>query len=521
MIKNILNENRQFDHIVIGAGSAGCAAARRLLDAGKTVGLVEAGGPINDERITDITRMWELWGLETDWNIKSVPQTHSNGTVIDLPRGKVLGGSSAMYGLVHARGTQQDFNSWAIKDAPGWAWDDVLPVYKRMEDFEGGASEYRGVGGPMPVSLNHTPNRLTTKFVEAAQEFGLDLNPDYNGESPDGVTVAQINVRDKTRVTSWDAYLAPMTDHPNLTVLTNTRALQLLLDGTDCTGVLVEHEGTRYELSAREEVILSAGAYHSPHLLMLSGIGEPEELQAHGIEVQHALPGVGKNLQDHILVPIVFESKKPIEPQRANGTECHFFAKSDSGLTSPDLQPILVARGLPVRGEEVPEQAFTFLAGVIRPFSVGTVTLHSDDPYELPKVDPNYFSDPEDMKTMLAAIEYCRGIAAQDALSDERGKELFPGSEVNGPALEEYIKDQVQTYHHPSGTCKMGRGADAVVDPKLRVRGLTGLRVADCSVFPFVPSGNTHAPAVLVGERVADFILADSTSTSDSFSLVS
>lgn len=521
MARNTLHEERAFDYIVIGAGSAGCAAARRLLDAGKTVALVEAGGPIDDDRITDITRMWELWGLETDWNIKSESQIHSNGTVVDLPRGKVLGGSSAMYGLVHARGTQQDYNSWALRDAPGWAWDDVLPVYKRMEDFEGGASEYRGVGGPIPVSLNHTPNRLTPKFIEAAKEYGLNVNPDYNGEAPDGVTVAQINVQNNTRVTSWDAYLAPVEDHPNLTVLTHTLALKLLLDGSECVGVLVEHDGVRRELTAREEVILSAGAYHSPQLLMLSGIGEAEELGAHGIEVQHALPGVGSNLQDHILVPIIFESKKPIEPQRANGTECHFFAKSDPGLSSPDLQPIIVARGLPVRGEEVPEQAFTFLAGVIRPFSVGTVTLHSDNPYELPKVDLNYFSDPEDMKTMLAAIDYCRGIAAQNALEDERGEELFPGSEVQGAALEEYIKDQVQTYHHPSGTCKMGRGADAVVDPRLRVRGLTGLRIADCSVFPFVPSGNTHAPAVLVGERVADFILGSADKSSDANSLVS
>ncbi len=499
----------EFDHIVIGAGSAGCAAARRLLDAGRTVAVVEAGGPIADERITDITRMWELWGLETDWRMVSEPVRHANGTVIDLPRGKVFGGSSAMYGLVHARGVKSDFDGWSHQGAPGWSWDDVLPVYKRLEDFEGGASDHRGVGGPMPVSLNHTPNRLTPKFIEAAGEFGIPQNPDYNGADPEGISVAQINVRDNKRVTSWDAYLEPVKDNPRLTVFSHSLALRLTFSDDECTGVVLERAGAEIALRARRDVVLAAGAYQSPHLLMLSGVGERRELEANGIEVRCELPGVGRNLQDHILVPLVYESTKPIDPQRANGTECHFFAKSDTGLTAPDIQPILVAKGLPVRGNVVPEQAFTFLAGVIRPFSKGRVFLSSGNPHELPKVDLNYFSDGQDMRTMIKAIEYCRGIAAQDALAEERGAELFPGADVTGRELEDYVRDQVLTYHHPSGTCKMGLDREAVVDPRLRVHGVRRLRVADCSVFPFVPSGNTHAPAVLVGERVADFILED------------
>lgn len=501
--------NTHFDHIVIGAGSAGCAAARRLLDAGRTVAVVEAGGPIADERITDMTRMWELWGLETDWCMVSEPLQHANGTVVDLPRGKVFGGSSAMYGLVHARGAKTDFDAWAHQGAPGWGWDDVLPVYKRLEDFEGGASEHRGVGGPMPVSLNRTPNRLTLKFIEAAEQFGIPETLDYNAEEPMGISVAQINVRDNKRVTSWDAYLEPVKDDPRLTIFSRSLALRLTFVGDECTGVVVERDGEEIYLTARQDIVLSAGAYQSPQLLMLSGIGERAELEANGIEVLHELPGVGRNLQDHILVPLVYESTKPIEPQRANGTECHFFAKSDPGLTAPDIQPILVAKGLPVRGQKVPEQAFTFLAGVVRPFSKGRVFLGSRDPHELPKVDLNYFSDEQDMRTMITAIEYCRGIAAQDALADERGTELYPGHDVTGQQLEDYVREQVLTYHHPSGTCKMGLDRESVVDPKLRVHGISGLRIADCSVFPFVPSGNTHAPAVLVGERVADFILQD------------
>lgn len=505
-----LPSGRVFDHIVIGAGSAGCAAARRLLDAGRTVALIEAGGPIADERITDITRIWELWGLETDWRFVSEPQVHSAGTVIDLPRGKVFGGSSAMYGLVHARGVRADFDAWAHQGAPGWSWDEVLPVYKRLEDFEGGADEYRGTGGPMPVTLNHDPNRLTHHFIEAGVQAGLPHNPDYNGEDPIGITVAQINARDGVRVTSWDAYLEPVQDDPGLSVFANSLALRLRFDGDRCSGVVIEHGGEEIELAAAGDVVLSAGSYQSPQLLMLSGIGPRGELDRIGVPVRRDLPGVGENLQDHFLVPIVFEATRPLEPQRANGTECHFFAKSDPALQAPDLQPILVARGMPVRGKDVPEQAFTFLAGVIRPFSTGRVFLDSNDPHDAPRIDLNYFGDPTDLQTMVAAIEKCREIADQPALADERGAELFPGAEVRGEALEQYIKEQILTYHHPSGTCKMGRDAQAVVDPRLSVHGIEGLRVADCSIFPFVPSGNTHGPAVLVGERVADFILEDS-----------
>jgi choline dehydrogenase len=402
-----------------------------------------------------------------------------------------------------------DFDAWARAGATGWSWDEVLPVYKRLEDFEGGANDYRGADGPMPVRLNHDPNRLTPKFIEAANEYGIDTNPDYNGKDPMGVAIAQINAIGQTRVTSWDAYLEPVKDDPRLTVFPYTTALRLIFEGDRCSGVVVIQEGEERELTAMSDVVLAAGAYQSPQLLMLSGIGDAHELEEHGIDVRHSLPGVGKNLQDHILVPIVYEATQPLEAQKMNGTECHFFAKSAPELTAPDLQPILVAKGLPVRGEEVPEQAFTFLAGVIRPFSTGTVTLASDDPHAAPIIDLNYFSDSRDMATMLKAIEYCRGIAAQPALADERGAELFPGDDVSGEELVDYVRDQVLTYHHPSGTCKMGVGPDAVVDPRLRVHGIAGLRIADCSVFPFVPSGNTHAPAVLVGERVADFILAD------------
>ncbi|MGO2112504.1 MAG: GMC family oxidoreductase [Pseudoclavibacter sp.] len=500
-----------FDHIIIGAGSAGCAAARRLLDAGRTVAVVEAGGPIVDPRITDMRRVWELWGLETDWAFTSQPLAHANGTVVDLPRGKTFGGSSAYYGLVFARGAASDFDGWAADGATGWAWSDVLPVYQRLETYEGGADDHRGDAGPMPVNLNHDPNRLTHTFIEAANQAGIPTNPDYNGASQEGVAVAQINGVGTTRVTSWDAYLEPVVDDPNLTVFPFTLALRLVVDGDHCVGVEVEStaDGSTRMLEATEDVVVAAGAYQSPQLLMVSGIGDRAELEAAGIETVRDLPGVGKNLQDHFLVPLVYEATNALEPQKANGTECHFFAKTDESLAAPDLQPILVARGMPVRGADVPEQAFTFLAGVVRPYSRGTVSLASSDTHDAPVIDLNYFDDPRDLQTMRDAIDVCRNIGAQPALAEERGSELFPGEDVTGDALDEYVRNQVLTYHHPSGTCRMGTDADAVVDPELRVHGIEGLRVADCSVFPSITSGNTHAPAVLVGERVADFILRE------------
>jgi choline dehydrogenase len=504
-----VSSEKSFDHVVIGAGSAGCVVARRLVDAGAKVALVEAGGSADDPRITTPSRLFELWQSEHDYDFATEPQEHAEGVVMQLPRGKVLGGSSALNGMIYIRGAAADYDDWAYNGAPGWSYVDVLPFFKKSEDFEGGASEYHGVGGPLPVSFNHNPNPLTPLFLAAAEEAGVPLNDDPNGPEILGAGLTHLNVKDGVRVTSWTAFVAPIVDNPLLTVFSNAHATRLLFDGKRCTGVVVGTADGELELHSSADVVVSAGAYLSPQLLQLSGIGNTPDLNRVGVTPHHHLPGVGENLHDHFLVPLVFEATEPIAPHRANVMEAHFFAKSHEGMTAPDLQPLMVAIPIPVRGRELTEQAFTMLAGVIRPLSRGHVRLKSADPDEAPAIDFRYLSEEQDVIAIEAAISLCRKIAAQPALAAARGAELAPGVEVTGTELRTYIGEQLLTYHHPVGTCRMGQDSLAVVDPRLRVHGLENLRVADASIMPAVPSGNTHAPCVMVGERAADFILRD------------
>lgn len=501
--------DEEFDHIVIGAGSAGCPAARRLADAGRRVALIEAGGSGDDPRITTPHRMFELWDSEFDWGYRTVPQTHAADVEVVSPRGRVLGGSSALYGMIHVRGAAADFDAWAYAGAPGWSYRDVLPYFRRSEDFEDGPDAYHGAGGPMPVTRTHEPAPLTPRFIEACEQAGIPRNDDCNGASILGAGQSVVNIRDGRRITSYEAYISPIEDDPRLTVVAHALVTRILVEDGRAVGVELEQDGVRRLLRSRGDIVLSAGALGSPHLLMLSGIGGAAELAAHGIDVVADLPGVGKNLHDHFLVPLVYEASEPVVASTANVMEAHFFAASDPGLPAPDLQPIMLARSMPVRGREMPEQAFTFLAGVVRPYSRGTVSLLSADPHVLPAVDPDYLGDEQDMRAMEAAIALCREVVRQSALDGARGAELAPGAEVHGDELRQYIREQILTYHHHAGTCRMGLDALAVVDPRLRVRGVAGLRVADCSIMPTVTSGNTHAPAVMIGERVADLILSD------------
>lgn len=502
--------DEEFDHIVIGAGSAGCPAARRLADAGRRVALIDAGGSGDDPRITTPLRMFELWDSEFDWGYRTVPQTHAAGVEVVSPRGRVLGGSSALYGMIHVRGAAADFDAWAYNGAPGWSYRDVLPYFRRSEDFEDGPDAYHGVGGPMPVTRTHEPAPLTRTFIDACEQAGIPRNDDCNGASILGAGQSVVNIRDGRRITSYEAYIAPVADEPGLTVIPNALVTRIVIEDGRAVGVEIEQGGEHRTLGSRGDVVLSAGALGSPHLLMLSGIGGASELAEHGIDVVADLPGVGKNLHDHILVPLVYEATQPVVASTANVMEAHFFANSEPGLSAPDLQPIMLARSMPVRGRDLPEQAFTFLAGVVRPYSRGTVSLVSADAHDLPAIDPDYLGDEQDMRAMEAAIALCREVIRQPALDADRGAELAPGADVQGEELRRYIREQILTYHHHAGTCRMGLDAQAVVDPHLRVRGIDGLRVADCSIMPTVTSGNTHAPAVMIGERVADLILSDS-----------
>jgi choline dehydrogenase len=506
-----VSTDRSCDVAVVGSGSAGAVVARRLVDAGASVILLEAGGPDDNPAIHDPAGVWDLWDGPEDWGYRTVPQAACADRRLHLPRGKVLGGSSALNGMIYIRGHRSDYDTWAYLGNAGWAHDDVLPLFKRSEDFDRGSSEHHGVGGPMRVMADYEPHPVIAAAVAASQEAGIPFRDDHNGADLDGVGFAQLTIRDGVRDGTAAAFLRPVMGAENLTVLTGARARRLLLDGARCTGVEVVRDGTVESIHAEREVVVSCGTIESPKLLMLSGIGDGEELRSHGIDVRAHLPGVGGNLHDHVLSPVVFSASRPVPPP-APGLQLlhgHLFARSRPGLVGPDIQPLFlhVPAYLEEAGMTGPPDGFTLLAGLIRPASRGRVRLSSGDPEDPPLVDPAFLSREADMEALVASLELCREIGRQPALAEWTAEELYPGSAVRSPdELRDYVRRTAITYHHQVGTCRMGLDELAVVDPELRVHGLEGLRVADASVMPFVTSGNTHAPTVMIGERAAELV---------------
>jgi choline dehydrogenase-like flavoprotein len=494
-----------YDIIVIGSGSGGAVVARRLVDAGAAVCLIEAGGLDENPAIHDPGRLWELWGSPDDWAYTTVPQPGCNGRQLDIPRGKVLGGSSALNGMIYIRGHRADYDAWAASGCDGWSYEEVLPLFRRSEDFSRGESEYHGVGGPLRVTADYESHPLHAAAVAAAQEIGIPYNDDHNGPSQDGVGYCHLLVKDGVRQSQIVAFLRPVIGSPSLTVLTGTRARRLLLEGGRCVGVDI---GKR-ELRAAQEVVLAAGTIESPKLLMLSGIGPAAELARHGIEIAVDLPGVGENLHDHLLSPVVCSSSRPMPPVVAGTTplHVHLFARSRGDLPAPDTQPLVFHVPAYLPGMEGPPDGFTLMAGMIRPQSRGRLTLASPDPDVPPLIDPAYLAVEADLDALAWSLEQVREIGRADALADWLGEELYPGPGITSPEdVRNYVRDTAITYHHQVGTCQMGADELAVVDPRLRVRGVEGLRVADASVMPTVTAGNTHAPATMIGERAADLI---------------
>jgi choline dehydrogenase len=517
----------EFDHVIIGAGSAGCVIARRLVDAGRRVALIEAGGPDVNPAIHDPLRAWELWNSLEDWAYLTEPQEHSHKAQVAWPRGKVLGGSSCLNGMIYIRGAREDFDNWAYNGAAGWSYADVLPYFRKSEDFEDGPSEFHGTDGPLPVARNHDPNPATIAFLDACAERGVRLNDDPNGESIFGAGLCHLTIRNGRRMSAWVSFVLPVLDNPLLTVVTGAQVKALLFDGVGrAAGVRLSAGGCLLpsrttpdpaapasapeQVRSAGDVIVCGGVIGSPQLLLLSGIGPADDLSLLGIDVRADLPGVGENLHDHALATILYGSAREIPPGTAQNLEAHFFAASAPGMVAPDLQPLMSHFPMPVEGYPVPDYGwgYAIVAGIIRPLSRGRLWLRSADPTAAPALDPHYLEDPADAAALLASLTMSREIGAAGALADWRASEIAPGPDIRTDEdLLEYGTRNLITYHHQVGTCKMGIDRLSVVGPDLRVRGVDGLRVADASVMPSVTSGNTNAPTIMIGERCADFLL--------------
>lgn len=500
-----------YDYIVVGAGSAGCAVAARLSeDPSCAVLLLEAGGTDDYPEVKDPTKWPALFYGALDWGWNTAPLRSCFNRIDHVPRGKMLGGCHSHNASAWVRGHRSDYDHWASTGCVGWSWADVLPLFKKIEDWHGPANSLRGIGGPIYVAPPDDPNPLATAFIEAARSAGLPVMADINASpEPLGAGYFNFTVKDGRRFSVADGYLRPALARANLTVVTHAETDRLIVEGTRCTGVQFRRNGVTQTVQTSAEVILSAGVIGSPRILLLSGIGPADELQRLGIAVVANLEGVGRNLQDHVLLAgLVYECRGPLPPVRNNGAESTLWWKSDARLIAPDIQPVFIEFPLAtasVAARLPHDRCYTICPSVVRPASRGAVTLASADPMAPPVIDVNFLSRDADMKAMLAAVALCRDIGAADAFNQFRAREVMPGP-LGQADMADFIRHTASTYFHPTSTCSMGNGPASVVDPELKVYGIDGLRVADASVMPAVTSGNTNAPSVMIGEKASEFI---------------
>ncbi len=526
------------DFVIVGAGSAGCAMAYRLSEDGQhSVLLIEFGG-------SDAGPLIQMPGALSypmnmpryDWGYHSEPEPHLNGRRLACPRGKVVGGSSSINGMVYVRGHAQDFNHWAESGASGWGYADVLPYYRRMETWHGGQSDWRGTDGPLHVSRGTRENPLFHAFVAAGREAGYETTDDYNGEQQEGFGPMEQTVWRGRRWSAANAYLKPALKRDNCDIV-RALATRIVIENGVATGVEIERNGQREIVRARREVVIASSSINSPKLLMLSGIGPGDHLREHGIEVIADRPGVGQNLQDHLELYLQIACLQPITlfkywnlfgkalvglqwlltkkgPGASNQFESAAFIRSRAGVDYPDIQYHFLPIAVRYDGQAAAEgHGFQAHVGPMRSPSRGHVKLQSDNPHDAPSILFNYMSTEQDWDDFRNCIRLTREIFSQPAFSEFAGKEIQPGSDMQTDAqLNEFIRDNVESAYHPCGTCKMGAESDpmAVVDPQCRVIGVDKLRVADSSIFPRITNGNLNGPSIMTGEKASDLLLGKS-----------
>jgi choline dehydrogenase len=524
--------NPTSDYIIVGAGSAGCALANRLTeDSNVKVLLLEAGGPDKQQKIQIPAAFPKLFKTECDWAYETEELEHMNRRRMFWPRGRVLGGSSSINAMVYSRANRIDHDRFSELGAEGWSFDDILPYYKKSENNERGPNEFHGVGGELNVADLRCVNPLTHRFIEAAQGAGLKYNKDFNGASQEGVGYLQVTQKNGKRHSAAAAFLKPVLSRPNLTVKTGAHVTRLLFDKSSVIGVEFVQDGKTEQSRAIREVILSGGAINSPQTLMLSGVGPADHLRALDIPVVADLPGVGQNLQDHLLIGVEYECREPIGLHKADNVKniLNYFLFKKGPLTScvaeaaaflntrarsgaPNIELVFAPVFYMDNGFKNPDlHGFSIGIALQKPESRGHIRLKSKEPIVAPAIQPSYLASESDLAACIEGVKLAREIFGSKQFDRFRGKEWWPGEAARtDDDLADHIRQTAETIYHPVGSCRMGNDAMAVVDDRLRVRGVERLRVVDASVIPFQITGHTNAPTIAIAEKAADLIKGDS-----------